>query len=57
VIGTPSSACRTKRGTTMPYRPVWRGPIVLKNRRMVTGNWYSWWYASARNSSIAFEHA
>ena len=32
VSGSPASACRTNRGMTIPYRPVCRGPTVLKNR-------------------------
>ena len=38
VIGSPASACLTKFGITMPYRPVCRGPTVLKKRTMMTGS-------------------
>ena len=30
--GAPGERRRTKRGTTMPYCPLWRGPTVLKSR-------------------------
>jgi hypothetical protein len=33
----------------MPYRPVCRGPTVLKKRVMMTGSFFSFQYASARN--------
>ncbi len=32
--GPPESACCTKRGITIPYWPLWRGPTVLKRRAM-----------------------
>ncbi len=41
----------------MPYCPVWRGPTVLKKRTMMTGSFFSFQYASARNSSIALLQA
>ncbi len=41
----------------MPYRPVWRAPTVLKRRTITAGTRFSFQYAIARNSSIAFEHA
>jgi hypothetical protein len=28
-------------GSTIPYRALWRGPTVLKNRTTITGAWYS----------------
>ncbi len=43
VIGSPATACRTNRGTTIPYRPVWRGPIVLKSRTTVLDTPYWRW--------------
>ena len=55
--GSPALAASTKRGSTIPYRPVCRGPTVLKIRATMTGNWRSAWKASARNSSINFEQA
>ena len=33
--GSPASARSTKRGTTIPYWPDWRGPTVLKRRAMM----------------------
>ncbi len=47
----------TKLGTTIPYWPLWRGPTVLKRRAITQSSPRSWWWASARNSSIAFESA
>ena len=42
---------------TIPYWPLWRGPTVLNSRTITQSSPRSWWYASARNSSIAFESA
>ena len=41
----------------MPYCPLWRGPTVLKRRTITQSSPRSWWYASARNSSSAFDSA
>src|SRR5436190_18832628 len=56
-MGCPNSACLTKVGSTMPYCPVCRGPTVLNRRTMTTGSFFSFQYASARNSSINLLHA
>ena len=42
---------------TMPYCPLWRGPTVLNSRTITQSSPRSWWYASARNSSSAFDSA
>ena len=57
VIGRPVRACLMNVGTTMPYWPVCRGPTVLNRRTITVGSLRSRQYASARNSSIAFEQA
>ena len=44
-------------GDDHPVLALWRGPTVLKNRAMTQSSPRSWWYPSARNSSIAFESA
>ncbi len=44
-------------GVDVPYRPVCRGPMVLNRRAITVGTRSSRQYASARNSSIAFEQA
>ena len=41
----------------MPYWPVWRGPTVLNSRTITIGSFFSFQYASARNSSISLLHA
>ena len=51
------AACDANVGSTIPYRPVWRGPTVLKNRTMITGTPRSRMYASPSHSSIALEQA
>ena len=55
--GWPASAQSTKRGMTMPYAPLCRGPTVLKKRPMTTGSPLLRWYARARYSSSALEQA
>jgi hypothetical protein len=55
--GVPASAACTKRGMTMPYWPLCLGPTVLNSRAITQSRLRSWWYASARYSSIAFESA
>ncbi len=55
--GRPASAADTKVGMTMPYCPLWRGPTVLNSRTITQSSPRSWWYASARNSSSAFDSA
>jgi hypothetical protein len=46
-----------KRGITIPYCPLWRGPTVLKSRTTTASRPRSRWYESARCSFIAFESA
>ena len=41
----------------MPYWPLCLGPTVLNRRAITQSSPRSEWYASARNSSIAFESA
>ncbi len=42
-IGSPASALRTKRGITIPYWPLCRGPTVLNRRAMTQSRLRSWW--------------
>ncbi len=53
VMGSPATAWRVKVGTTMPCCPVCLGPIVLNNRTMTVGNFFSRRYASAATATKA----
>ncbi len=43
VSGWPLTAWRAKRGSTIPYLPVWRGPTVLNRRTTMFSAPSSWW--------------
>ena len=44
--GSSFSAFWTKRGMTIPYWPLCRGPTVLKSRTITQSRSRSWWYPS-----------
>src|SRR3989442_2951534 len=56
VIGWPLRAWVTKVGSTIPYRPVWRGPALLNNLAQSTGSSTSFHKAQDWNSYVRLRH-